>query len=232
MVNQNLAVALNFSKREKKEILELLKSFPKKKTKTEFEQYRCEIDEDTVTLYTSGKLVIQGKNAEKTKNMILSNLNLTEEVILGFDETGRGEHSGPFVVSCVLGDTKELLELRDSKKTSNISKKQDLVTKNALAISDISINAQYLDLLRKRGFTINKIESSFIDHMINFFKEFEDKLNVKIDGARFPLKYKKAKFIVKGDDKEPVIGAASVNAKKIRQESQDKGKRETWKTKK
>ena len=56
--------------------------------------------------------------------------------------------------------------------------------------------------------------------------------DVKIDGS--PLKGVKpgALFMVKGDDKEPVIGSASVLAKHFRDESKDKKKRLTWKTKK
>ena len=93
---------LNFSKEEKKEILNFLRSFDEEKTKTSFEEFRCKIGKSTVTLYTSGKLLLQGDDCEKARDLVLKNVKVKNELILGIDETGRGEDFGPFVIAGVL----------------------------------------------------------------------------------------------------------------------------------
>ena len=56
--------------------------------------------------------------------------------------------------------------------------------------------------------------------------------DVKVDGSPVAGVKPGALFMVKGDDKEPVIGAASVLAKHYRDESKDSKKRKTWKRRK
>ncbi len=118
---------LNFSKEEKKEVLNFLQAFPEKKTKTSFEEFRCKIGKSTVTLYTSGKLLLQGDDCEKARDLVLKKVKVENELILGIDETGRGEDFGPFVIAGVLAKPNAMRELRDSKKVKNLDEKAKLV---------------------------------------------------------------------------------------------------------
>jgi ribonuclease HIII len=79
----------------------------------------------SVTLYTSGKLVVQGKGCEEfrvqrlTEIVGLKKARLTERTI-GCDEAGKGDYFGPLVVAaCVLSPEEEPfldeIPLQDSK---------------------------------------------------------------------------------------------------------------------
>src|SRR3989344_7744874 len=151
------------------------------------------------------------------------------EIVLGIDETGRGELKGPMVIAAVLGDSNKLRELRDSKKTSKISEKEKIVTENSLSQVVVSLNAEMIDILRSNGKTLNEIEAVVIDKISEMFSGLDLDVKVKVDGSALNTKNKKIEFIVKGDDLEPAIGAASVLAKNYRNNSADSRERKTWK---
>ncbi len=221
---------LNFGSEQKEQIIKVLSKFEDKKTKTDFEEKRVKIDESTVTLYSSGKLVIQGKDSEKISEELLRIIKVKSKTVIGIDETGRGELTGPFVISAVLGENGKLLELRDSKKIKNLKEKNDLATENSKSQIIFSLNAEYIDELRNKGETMNSIEEKAINSIIDFFDSVKEESEVLIDGKKMNG-IKKGTFIVKGDDLEPVIGAASVLSKNFRDNSKDKNKRKSWKTK-
>jgi len=227
-----MAVSLNFSCEEKELIKGALAEFKKVKTNTDFEEERWQVNGCTVTLYNTGKLVVQGKEEQEIKRFIIDRLELEEDLLLGIDETGRGESSGPMTISLVLGDKNKLRELRDSKKVNDIEKKERIVTENALAHATFSFSSRYIDYVRKKGVTLNELQLRVIEHAPRVFLAGEDKVKLKVDGKRLRGSPKEAEFIVKGDDLDPVIGAASVLAKHAREKSGDKGKRKTWNSKK
>ncbi|HLD59159.1 MAG TPA: DUF3378 domain-containing protein [archaeon] len=225
---------LNFSEQEKKPLRAFLKNFPSLKMKTSFEEAKAEIEGCAVTLYKSGKLLIQGKSHEKAKQKILAAFEEKSELVLGIDETGRGESFGSLVVAGVLGETSRLRELRDSKKTKNISEKSALAEKNLLGKKIIEISASKIDSLRQSGKNLNLIEAEAMNEIISFFeKNFpEKKFRIIIDGSRIRgVKEKRAEFLPKADDKIVQVSAASVLAKNVRDKSPDSEKRKTWKTK-
>ncbi len=217
---------LNFSGEDKQPILLFLKRFPEMKTKSIFELLRCKIGKSTVTMYASGKLVLQGSDCHAVKEKVLKALDIGNEVILGIDEVGRGEATGPFVVAAVLAKPSRLRELRDSKKVKNIEEKRSIVEQKALAISVFSISSQHLSRLHEKGINLNQIEVRAINAWHDFFAGLGKR--VLVDGN--PLKgcKKGVQFLAGGDDINPVIGAASVVAKSVREKSKDKGKRAGW----
>jgi len=221
---------LNFSSKEKEQIKKVLSKFEEKKTTNQFEEKRAIIDDSTVTLYSSGKLMIQGKDCEKISEELQRLIKIKSKTIVGIDETGRGEKNGPFVVSAVLGEKGKLLELRDSKKTRNLKEKNKIVTENSKAQIIFSLNAEYIDELRNKGETMNSIEEKAVNSITEFFDEIKEESEVLIDGKKMNG-IKKGTFLVKGDDLEPVIGAASVISKNFRENSSDKKERTSWKTK-
>ncbi|MDP2973670.1 MAG: hypothetical protein Q8N60_01330, partial [Candidatus Diapherotrites archaeon] len=207
--------------------LSFLRNFPAKETKTPFELFRCSIGQSTVTLYTSGKLVAQGNDCGKAKEKILDAAGLEKEVVLGIDETGRGESFGAFVIAAVLADSSKMRELRDSKKVSNIEGKRKIVERNALAIAVFKIEAKQLDELRGEGINLNQIEVRAINAFADFFWASDKKIKILVDGSPLKGSRQGIQFIVKGDDKNAVIGAASVVAKSEREKS-GKEKRLSW----
>ncbi len=88
--------------------------------------WRATNDKYTLTLYRSGKLVIQGKGVERLSGFI-ANKDFAKHDLskrIGTDESGKGEYFGALVVAAVLvgkETRKELLrmEVRDSKRLSN-----------------------------------------------------------------------------------------------------------------
>ncbi len=201
-------------------------------TNTRYEEVRCKIGKCTVTLYSSGKLVVQGETSELVKGMILERMDLKEEMVFGIDETGRGESTGPFVIAGVLGDRNKLRGLRDSKKIKDIKKAYNTVTGNSKAIISVSLTSGEIDGARNKGLTMNEIEARIVDLMAKLLRELGENVHIRVDGSPLNVKEKGIEFLVKGDDLDPVIGAASVVAKAERDMSEDKGLRKSWNLKK
>jgi ribonuclease HII len=225
-----MQAVLNFGKNEKERVKGVLCGFEEKPTTADFEEFRCKSGKSTLTLYSTGKLSIQGDDAEKVKKEVIAKMGLGEELMLGIDETGRGENNGAFVVAGVIADKNKMRELRDSKKIKGLEEKKCVVEKEMLGAITISINAEFIDRLRGRGLTINQIEEGAIDSIAGFAKSLEE-TRVIVDGNPMKVKDKKIEFLPKADDSEPVVGAASVIAKYARENSCDKKKRTSWKTK-
>ena len=224
-----MQAVLNFGKHEKGKIKNFLEKFAEQKTKNPFEEKRVKIGDCFVTLYSSGKLVVQGKKTEKVKEFLLKELSVQGEAVLGIDETGRGELHGVLVVSGVLGEENKLRELRDSKKTRDVEAKQEIIDRNAMATASFVFSPEFIDETRKKGITINELEANAIDAITRAFKKIDPKLKVIVDGN--PLKEVKEKvdFVVKADDSNSVVGAASVKAKFLRNINRNREKRKTWK---
>ncbi len=222
-------VTLNFSEEEKEKIIEALSKFPEKKVSAPFEEKRWLINSCTVTLYKTGKLVVQGNNCEKVARAIMKELAFEGELILGIDEAGRSEPFGCFTIAAVLADKNKLRELRDSKKIKNIGERVKIVTKNSLASVVVSFSPEFLDEARKAGLTLNELERRFIILAPKLFELPNRRFKTRVDGAK--LKGCDAEFIIGGDDLCPVIGAASVLAKFSRESSTNKNRRKTWRSK-
>ncbi len=221
--------SLNFSKQEARDLSDFFNKFSVLENTSPFHLKRCKIGDSTVTLFYTGKVLIQGKDHLKVKELILNAMQGEKELIIGVDETGRGESTGAFVVSAVLGEKNKLRELRDSKKTSKIGEKFLIVSKNSEMQVIVALNPGLIDSLRTQGLTLNQIEEKIIDKQLELIRELVPNSKALIDGNPMNLNSKKIKFVVKGDDLEPVIGAASVVSKYYRTISGNNEKRKTWK---
>ena len=71
---------LNFGKSEKKKIAEIMGAFEAAQTTNYFEEKRAKHLGCTVTLYSSGKVSIQGANASRVKEELLSKMGLQKEL--------------------------------------------------------------------------------------------------------------------------------------------------------
>lgn len=218
---------LNFSGEESRVLKRFLENFEQMKP-GRHEEMRCSAGKSTLTLYSSGKLLIQGPDCERIKLEILESVDLGNGLVVGVDETGRGEGFGPFVIAAVLATPKKMRELRDSKKTRDLKKKLGVVEGNAEAIVVASVSSKELSEFHEKGISLNEIEARVINAIHGFFRKQGIKALFVVDGS--PLKgcAEGIVFQVKGDDLNPVVGAASVVAKNARDSSKDSGKRAGW----
>lgn len=190
----------------------------------------------SISLYKTGKLVLQGLsednlNNEKTKILGMV-FDSKEELILGFDETGRSEVIGPFVITGLLGQNKDLAIVRDSKKTDDLDKAKSRVDSGSLGYITLVLNPKLIDRLRSEEISLNDMEERFIVNIKKFFEEMNLEFRTIIDGS--PLNSKKigVEYTPKADDLIPCVSAASITSKTIRDFSKNKDKRETWNIKK
>lgn len=133
-------------------------------------------------------------------------------LIAGVDEAGRGPLAGPVIAAAVILDPKRPIEgLRDSKKLSAKKRESlfELIRERSLAwsvaratVSEIEeINILQATLLAmKRAVTNLPVQPSI----------------ALIDGNQSPQLTCEVQTIVKGDDIEPAISAASIVAKVLR----------------
>ncbi len=184
----------------------------------------------TFNLFKSGKLVLQGTNKidlDRNRRIIVDiAFDKKEDLTVGFDEVGRSELNGPFVISAVVGYNKELSDIRDSKKTSDIDKAKSKVDKNSLANVIFTINPRLIDKLREKGINLNKMEIEFIKYTKEMLEKIDLEFNTYVDGDL--INQDGIISQVKADDNIPVVSSASIIAKSIRDNSKNNDKRESW----
>ena len=131
--------------------------------------------------------------------------------IVGIDEAGRGPLAGPVSIGAVLGgNIKFLKNIKDSKK---LSAKQREVWAEI-----IKANFSYYNILISHK-VIDKIGISKAIYIgvEKILQKFDCKIDlVLLDGALKAPKNYKQKTIIKGDEKIPLISAASIIAKTTR----------------
>lgn len=127
-----MVVFTNVTKKRAEELLK--KGFTREEIKTVYEELRLKKDNTSAVLYSSGKLLLQGKEIEKTAE-IIRKLNMGDEqkpesfrketgIIIGSDEALKGDTFGGMVVAAVKADDQgrrllEELGVVDSKKLSD-----------------------------------------------------------------------------------------------------------------
>ena len=138
--------------------------------------------------------------------------------IIGIDEAGRGPLAGPMVIAAVavFGSPSsswrsDFLEgIRDSKKLTRRGRERWYrVLKKKAACQYVSVSARSIDQ--------NGISWAAREAIARLLKKFSASPNlVLLDGSLYaPPKYKQ-KTIIKGDEKIPLIAAASIIAKVTR----------------
>lgn len=160
--------------------------------------FRAKIKFSTITIYTTGKLLIQGKDAViifndinnllglETKHNIESptteEINNSEEIILfksyiGNDEVGTGDFFGPIVVcsSCVNEDNYlkvKRLGVKDSKAITSdekiLSIGEQLISFVPHAVTILD-NFKYNDIINRPNMNMNKIKAIMHNNVINKF---------------------------------------------------------------
>ncbi len=226
---------LSFTPKEATALAKKLEGYTSLPAPSKYELARYQFGQAIITIYTSGKMVIQGKSAlveSAVKEKIIGMLEKeSDELVFGIDEVGRGEREGPLVVSGVLGQRNAMRGLRDSKKTSDIKGKYAEATRKSWMQASVSVNAEYIDALRGRGVNLNDIEIIIANHLHALSTEFEKGALTIMDGKSMRGAAKGIVFLEKADDVEPSVSAASIVAKHTRNESGNKEERKSWKKK-
>lgn len=133
-------------------------------------------------------------------------------IIAGVDEVGRGPLAGPVVAAAVILDVeKPITGLKDSKALTE-KKRSELsiiIKEHALAWAIASVGVEEID-------SINIFQASLLA-----MKRAVEQLNIQpelalIDGKHCPALACKMRPIIKGDQSEPCISAASIIAKDYR----------------
>ncbi len=135
---------------------------------------------------------------------------MTDDIILGLDEAGRGPLAGPCVVSGVIlpkGYTHPLIN--DSKQLSEKQRKQCFkdILRDALWVMVVSITPKTID--RDNIYQATK-------NAMMMIANYSDAKIVLTDAMPFKLKDKDVRDYIKGDSRSMSIAAASIIAKVTR----------------
>ncbi|HDI10398.1 MAG TPA: ribonuclease HII [Euryarchaeota archaeon] len=162
--------------------------------------------------------------------------------VAGIDEAGRGPVIGPLIVSGVSFEAEKLSELvrmgvKDSKKLSN-KRREELFHEIVRVCTDylvIKVEPWEIDRVIGRGLKLNKFEARLFSEIINNLKPKQVIIDlVDVNERRFRREVEKYLVYVpenilmehKADEKYPIVSAASVIAKVIREREMDKIRRE------
>ena len=133
-------------------------------------------------------------------------------MIAGIDEAGRGPLAGPVVAaSVILPRVNPILGLNDSKKLSKLKRKKLFIeiTEGAVAWSFATASSAEID-------RINILQATKLAMKRSFYALMVQPERVLVDGRDVIDIPVSCEAIVKGDQKEPSIMAASIIAKHIR----------------
>ena len=137
-----------------------------------------------------------------------------KSIIIGVDEVGRGPLAGPITVGAVLKRGRiNFRGIKDSKKLSAKQREEWLSKFKNLKIATASVGAHIIDRIGITaaarlavGQCLRKLTSNFQFPISNF--------QILLDGSLYaPKTYLNQKTIIKGDEKIPLIAAASIVAK-------------------
>lgn len=160
--------------------------------------FRAKIKFSTITIYTTGKLLIQGKDALiifndinsllglKTEHNIesptIEEINNSEDIILfksyiGNDEVGTGDFFGPIVVcsSCVNEDNYLKVKRLGVKDSKTITSDEKILSIGEQLISFVPYtvtildNFKYNEVINRPNMNMNKIKAIMHNNAINKF---------------------------------------------------------------
>jgi len=137
---------------------------------------------------------------------------MKEKLIAGVDEVGRGPLAGPVIAAAVILDPNNPIEgLTDSKKLSEKKRENLSAEIKEKALSWFIARAEVVEIDE-----INILQASLLAMQRAVEGLAVQPEHCLIDGNKLPKLCCSADAIVKGDLKEPAIGAASIIAKVAR----------------
>lgn len=144
---------------------------------------------------------------------------MKKRYVIGVDEAGRGPLAGPVVVGAVTGSNIKILKnIKDSKKLSARQRENwKKIIKNNFECHHVFISHKTIDKIRIHNAVNLGVEKVLQKFSLRPRSGRAKKANlILLDGSlRAPKKYKQ-KTIIRGDEKIPLIAAASIIAKTSR----------------
>lgn len=142
------------------------------------------------------------------------------QYIIGIDEAGRGSLAGPVYVGMVVAkdgfDFGKFSALDDSKKLSNSTRNEVKEELDDCSSSMIWAKAFYSKANTIDEIGINAAVQRAIDRGLRQLAPIVKQCHILLDGSlRAPSKYSQ-ETVIRGDEKIPIISAASVVAKVLR----------------
>lgn len=142
--------------------------------------------------------------------------DLSNKIIIGFDEAGRGPLAGPVCAgACILNDDFPFEILNDSKKLKRdkLLIAYDTIIKYSSAYAIAWCTPKEIDELNILWASMRAMEKAY--DLIN--KKYNKTIDIAlVDGNKTPSLPIETKAIIKGDSKYPQIMAASILAKVTR----------------
>ena len=137
---------------------------------------------------------------------------MTSSILAGVDEVGRGCLAGPVIsASVILADTVDLSLLCDSKELTSLKRERiaNHIIKNSVAIGIGLCNNIEIDQINIHKATLLSMSRSLTSLPITPDKAI-------IDGLFTPDHFISCESVVKADKSVPVVSAASILAKVVR----------------
>lgn len=143
--------------------------------------------------------------------------------VIGIDEVGRGPLAGPVTVAAVaaplylvsgISYLECLHGIRDSKKLSKLQREKWVpVVRNNFMVAVSSVSPAVID---RKGITwaARAAVTRCLHKLHTRYNIRDTKYEILLDGGLCaPVEYKRQKSIIKGDERVPIIAAASIVAK-------------------
>ncbi len=184
--------------------------------------WSCKKDRVCVNMYPSGIILLQGSDAFKWQEKILSEIEIPKRVLIGCDEAGKGEIFGPLVVCCAViypENFKSVIKTapRDSKKV-NSEKLKRIVTELKPLIClkyEILKPKDFNDLYGKYK-NLNKLLDEIYRRLIVRIRSEFPSSSIVIDAYRKNNPFgKEVHLKEKADSKYIEVSVASLFAKHI-----------------
>lgn len=168
-----------------------------------------------VVLYPSGTLLLQGKEKEGIRELLLSRLKAPQKVVVGCDESGKGDVFGPLVLCCAVIKPeyyRKVLELnlKDCKKM-----KDERVIKKAEAFRSFGefrcrcVEPVELNLMWEQTGNLNRVLDRLYGELLKDLEEEYPSADFFVDAysARNPFG-RKVVFEPKGEENLSVAVAS------------------------
>jgi ribonuclease HIII len=206
---------------EEKRIREALIKRGFTERKVENTLWSLEGQDTYLNMYPSGILLIQGKEAVRVEEEVLSFLNIPPGEVAGCDEAGKGDIFGPLVISCCLlkpETYKEVLRVapKDSKRMGDeeVLKKFNLLKPLLVRRSIIISPERFNELYEKMG-NVNRLLDRAYIRLLEEIKKISSPVRIVVDAysSLNPFQGKSEVLFVTGAERFVEVSCASIVAR-------------------
>lgn len=139
------------------------------------------------------------------------------KIVIGIDEAGRGPLAGPLVIAAIAGlRNRYLVGIKDSKKLTPLARERWYkILREKAVCRYVSIRPELIDT---RGIvpSTRAAIGRLVKKMCNYYKLPTLNYKLLLDGSLYAPSDYHQKTIIKGDERVPIIAAASIIAKVVR----------------